>query len=1274
MKTTKMIKRKRQRRRARQNRRRRAREKKKQIRDEHELMQQEKNERLKESRTTRRALESADKTFASEIATMVRPGHPGTFYPHMEWDGTTFTPASPSPPPLMDVNISMMPAAHETLGIKWSGSRRDLHKPRTTSALADSGCQTCTAGVDFLEKIGCPKSFLVPTSHRIMGITSSSLDIVGSVLVRIEYGGELTRQMVHISTRTRGLYLSNSALKELGLLSDNFPQPPTSASSVEAGHHDDVDCEGCNDDQCLSRTSPPEPPEELPFAPTKENLPQFEQWFLNKFASSAFNTCTRQPLPAMTGTPMTIKRKEYTPKEFLKAYRPIPVPHHYKKMVKADLDRDVRLGVIEKVPQGEINEWCSRMVITPKANGKPRRTVDFQQLNKATLREVHHTPCPINLVASIPGNTLKTVLDAWNGYHSLLLDPESKHMTTFITEWGAYRYCRGPQGYHGTGDAFTRRFDDITMNEERYVRCIDDGLLYDNDIESAFWHTFNHLTLCAENGIVFNKEKFRFARETVEFAGFDVTPDGYRPAERTIQAIRDFPTPCNVTDVRSWLGLVQYVTYTFSQSKLMQPFRSLTEKKRPFYWDSELDKLFVKSKEEIVRLIGDGVRAYDLNKPTCLATDWSKYGLGFSLMQKHCSCPGPSNPNCGVGHWQLVFAGSKTTNGAQSRYCPIEGECLAAAYGLERCRMYTLGCPDLTLAVDHNPLTRILNDRNLDDIANPRLRRLKEKTLPFQFNVCYVPGGSNAMRVADALSRHPVQSEESDPQFEEVEKIARAYATYQAAGVESVSWKHVKEASSLDEECLALVQLIVDGFPHDKKLLPPDLQKYWGMRDELYVIEGVPFKGKKMLIPLSLRPRVLEGLHAANQGVTGMLSNARDRFFWPGLDAAVRQMRLQCRQCNKNSPSQSAEPVTISPPPEVPFEQTAADFFNLEGHNFLAFADRYSGWLEVERLPTNSFKHVRKIFLRWFRTYGVPVEIATDGGSPFQSFDYKNFCRTWDIRRRLSSAYYPQSNGRAEAAVKSAKRILEGNIDTISGALDTDAAARAIMAHRNTPMQDTGIAPSVMLFGHPLRDHLPRHSRELRSEWNAIDDARELALAKRAMKSNTANGKILQPLNIGDSVQIQNQSGNSPNKWQNTGVISECLPHRQYHVVVDGSRRVTLRNRRFLRKIDPISTRTNDFTSNEYPICPPNEIGNENVHTPSLEPHGEAPTDGHHDTPMVENVYMPQQGVQGIGDELPTGREPIVVQTEPGAGSRRSGRTPVQRTPFQAKLSGKSHT
>ena len=511
----------------------------------------------------------------------------------------------------------------------------------------------------------------------------------------------------------------------------------------------------------------------------------------------------------------------------------------------------------------------------------------------------------------------------------------------------------------------------------------------------------------------------------------------------------------------------------------------------------------------------------------------------------------------------------------------------------------------------------------------------------------------------------------------------------------------------MDEECISLVQLISEGFP-DKGLLPANLQRYWGMRDELYVIDGVPFKGKKMLIPKSLRPQVLEGLHAANQGVTGMLANARDRFFWPGLDADVRQMRLQCRQCNEQSPSQSAEPSIVSPPPEVPFEQTAADIFSLEGHTFLAFADAFSGWLEVERLPTNSFRHVRRAFLRWFTIYGVPTEIASDGGPPFNAGEYKTFCRMWDVRRRLSSAYYPQSNGRAEAAVKSAKRILMGNIDKVTGNLDTDAAARAIMMHRNTPTQDTGIAPSVMLFGRLLRDHLPQVDRGLREEWDRINDAREKALAKRASRFEEVKGKELPSLNVGDCVQVQNQHGNHPNKWHNTGIIAECLPHRQYHVIMDGSRRITLRNRRFLRKILPISRTSYEanFDINETSSTP--TVGTKNtehqIEIPQTlsTPHNDTKTpsrergisldmsNGRTTVPPPTNHSAESEGGVGepsspmdIGSATPrrsvtprgnTPQKPKRAGWQPPTQEVRwSSRERAPRKLFIAKMSGKSH-
>ena len=146
------------------------------------------------------------------------------------------------------------------------------------------------------------------------------------------------------------------------------------------------------------------------------------------------------------------------------------------------------------------------MFIVAKKDGTPRRTIDFQALNNATLRETHHTPSPFNQASVVPSNTKKTCLDAWNGYHSLPISVETKDATTFITEWGRYRYRTAPQGFHGAGDGYTKRYDDITHGVERNTKCIDDSLLWDSYIENSFWHTLAQLDLCNGNGIIFNKE------------------------------------------------------------------------------------------------------------------------------------------------------------------------------------------------------------------------------------------------------------------------------------------------------------------------------------------------------------------------------------------------------------------------------------------------------------------------------------------------------------------------------------------------------------------------------------------------------------------------------------------------------------------------------------------------------------------------------------------------------------------------------------------------
>ena len=1058
-------------------------------------------------------------------------------------------------------------------------------------------CQTCTAGPDILQTLNCPTSYLIKTRHNIVGITNSPLHIIGVLFLQIDIGHKTTNQMVYISKNCRGFFLSQTAMKDLDVVPEDFPNH-THASAAISEH---IKC------SCPKRANSPTKPTSLPFTATQANLSNLKRWLLEKFESSAFNQCPHQSLPVMIGAPIKLHFKEGTTPYAV--HTPIPVPHHWKAQVKEDLDRDVRLGIIEQVPQGTTTTWCARMVVTPKKNGSPRRTVDLQKLNNSTFRETHHTPSPFDLVSTVPTCTRKTVLDAWNGYHSLALDGSAKEATTFITEWGRYRYCRAPMGFHVSGDAYTRRFDDITIDEPRVVRCIDDSLLWNDTIENAFWHTFDYLKTCSDNGIVFNKEKFKFAEESIDFAGFEITKTGYKPLPKIIEAINNFPAPKNLTDMRSWFGLVNQLAYTFAQAPVMEPFRTLLSSKS-FFWDSTMDEIFTKSKSAIVQLVKDGVRTFKTNRPTCLITDWSKSGIGFHLRQKHCQCSSTSRPDCGDNHWKLVFAGSRFTTDAESRYAPIEGEALAVVYGLQRCRIFVMGAPNLTVAVDHNPLVNIFNDREMCTISNPRILKLKEKTMMYRYNIIHVPGKSEIMKVSDITSRNPVKPMQREEQTIPEASIA-SYASQHAQGITATDWETVRTHAACDQECSSLTDTIINGFPKIKHELPPELRIYWPMRDDLYTIDSVPFKGKKMLIPKPLRPIVLEGLHAAHQGVSSMLANARERFFWPGLDAAVRLSRAQCRQCNEQAPSQHKEPPVETSPPETPFEQVAVDLCAISGFAYLIYVDVYSGWIEVANLTSKGSDAIRKTMLMYFATFGVPEQIASDGGPPFDSRDYTQFLKRWKIRRRLSSAYYPQSNGRAEVGVRTAKRILLGNIDSSTGKLDNDRAVTALLTHRNTPCQQTGISPATALFGRSIRDHLPLDDLKLRKEWQEIADKRDEALAKRHLiQQKTPPGRPRGPLpqlDVGDSVQLQNQHGNRPNKWNNTGFITEVLPHRQYRVVVDGSRRITLRNRRFLQKILPVcrqwepaitSPTTADETTNSPPSTP--TITHEREDTPTI--------------------------------------------------------------------------
>ena len=268
--------------------------------------------------------------------------------------------------------------------------------------------------------------------------------------------------------------------------------------------------------------------------------------------------------------------------------------------------------------------------------------------------------------------------------------------------------------------------------------------------------------------------------------------------------------------------------------------------------------------------------------------------------------------------------------------------------------------------------------------------------------------------------------------------------------------------------------------------------------------------------------------------------------------------------------------------PKSPFEMIYADYCKLQGKNYLIIGDRLSGWTEVFRIkvgsPTAGSKGLCEALRHVFVTFGVPDDLSSDGGPEFSAMETKDFLNRWGVKHTLSSAYFPQSNGRAEVAVRITKRLLEDNINP-DGGINNDNVVRALLQLRNTPDKDCNLSPAEVLFGRRLKDAMPQldktismfESPQMHISWRESWAAREKALRSRMVKTCERleqNSRELPPLREGDMVFIQNQdpaSGN-PNKWDREGTVIQTGENDQYLVRVHGTGRVTLRNRRFLRK------------------------------------------------------------------------------------------------------------
>ena len=412
-----------------------------------------------------------------------------------------------------------------------------------------------------------------------------------------------------------------------------------------------------------------------------------------------------------------------------------------------------------------------------------------------------------------------------------------------------------------------------------------------------------------------------------------------------------------------------------------------------------------------------------------------------------------------------------------------------------------------------------------------------------------------------------------------------------SAEEQAVTIPELAQEGAKDPQYTAVLEAIKSdkGFPEKEEECPQNIVPFFQVRrsisiitqDELEVLTFTDCKGRtRLVVPKSLRGRVKAILHADHRrDLAQVRMRAEQHMYWPRMFEDLKSFIEQCKFCQIHAPSHQKEPLQPTKAPEYPFQQVAADFFEVKSFSYLVYVDRYSGWNRLAWFAPGkaTSSEVIKVLREEFMDMGVPEEISCDRGSNLVSREITDWLKTWDVTIRDSSVHYPQSNGRAECAVKQAKKLVYNNVNP-NGSLNNDKYLRAQLAYRNSVIyKDTGKSIAQTLLGRHLRGDLPQVSTFYHIDKNFLVDRRERE--KLAAKQNAVMKKYfdrgsrpLAPLNVGDRVRIQNHTTVRRIRWDLTGVITQVKRDRQYVVMVDGSRRLTTRNRRHLRLIpDPIN-------------------------------------------------------------------------------------------------------